>query len=78
MRTNFWAGAVAMVMLATLTAVLVTMSGRSAWFVGVLVLIVYLMFATALSPAAKHKLIFVRRVAGIHHYRRLSSINSIR
>ena len=47
-RTNFWAGAVAMVMLATLTAVLVTMSGRSAWFVGVLVLIVYLMFATAL------------------------------
>ena len=48
MRTNFWTGAVAMVMLATLTAVLVTMSRRSAWFVGVLVLIVYLMFATAL------------------------------
>ena len=56
-----------MVMLATLTPVLVTMSGRSAWFVGVLVVIVYLMFAMSVSPAAKHKLIFVRRVAGIHH-----------
>jgi Ca2+:H+ antiporter len=48
MDLNFWPGAVAMVFLATLTATLVTNSGRSAWFVGVLVLIVYLMFATAL------------------------------
>jgi Ca2+:H+ antiporter len=48
MDLNFWPGAVAMVLLATLTAALVTNSGRSAWFVGVLVLIVYLMFATAL------------------------------
>ena len=37
-----------MVFFATLTAVLVSSSGRSAWLVGVLVLIVYLMFATAL------------------------------
>ena len=48
MDLNFWPGAVKMVMLATLTAVLVTISGRSAWFVGMLVLMVYLMFATAL------------------------------
>jgi Ca2+:H+ antiporter len=48
MDLDFWPGAVTMVMLATLTAVLVTISGRSAWFVGVLVLMVYLMFATAL------------------------------
>jgi Ca2+:H+ antiporter len=48
MDLNFWPGAVTMVLLATLTAALVTNSGRSAWFVGVLVLIVYLMFATAL------------------------------
>src|SRR6476619_3147138 len=48
MDLNFWPGAVAMVFLATITASLVTNSGRSAWFVGVLVLIVYLMFATAL------------------------------
>jgi len=48
MNLNFWPGAVAMVLLATLTAALVTNSGRSAWFVGVLVLMVYVMFATAL------------------------------
>jgi len=48
MDLNFWPGAVAMVLLATLTAALVTNSGRSAWFVGVLVLMVYVMFATAL------------------------------
>ena len=48
MNLDFWPGAVAMVFLATLTAALVTNSGRSAWFVGVLVLMVYLMFAAAL------------------------------
>src|SRR5437763_2009570 len=48
MDLNFWPGAVAMVLFATLTASLVTSSGRSAWFVGVLVVLVYLMFATAL------------------------------
>src|SRR5205823_3425506 len=48
MDLSLWPGAVAMVFLATITATLVTNSGRSAWFVGVLVLMVYLMFATAL------------------------------
>jgi Ca2+:H+ antiporter len=48
MNLDFWPGAVAMVFLATLTAALVTSSGRSAWFTGVLVLMVYLMFAAAL------------------------------
>jgi len=48
MDLNLWPGAVAMILFATLTASLVTSSGRSAWFVGVLVLIVYLMFATTL------------------------------
>lgn len=48
MDLNFWPGAVAMILLATMTAALVTNSGRSAWFVGVLVLMVYLMFATTL------------------------------
>ena len=33
---------------ATLTASLVTTSGRSAWFVGVLAIMVYLIFAIAL------------------------------
>src|SRR5947209_11362783 len=48
MNLDFWPGAVAMVFFATLTATLVTNSGRSAWFIGVLVLVVYLMFAAAL------------------------------
>jgi Ca2+:H+ antiporter len=48
MNLDFWPGAVAMVFLATLTAALVTNSGRSAWFNGVLVMMVYLMFAAAL------------------------------
>lgn len=48
MDLSFWPGAVAMVFFATLTAALVTNSGRSTWFVGVLTIMVYLMFATAL------------------------------
>jgi Ca2+:H+ antiporter len=48
MDLRFWTGAVVMMLLATLTASLVTNSGRSAWFVGVLVLMVYLIFAMTL------------------------------
>jgi Ca2+:H+ antiporter len=48
MDLRFWPGAVAMILIATLTATLVTASGRSAWFVGVLVLMVYVIFALTL------------------------------
>ena len=48
MDLRFWPGAVVMMLIATLTASLVTNSGRSAWFVGVLVLMMYLVFAMAL------------------------------
>ncbi|MGH8173304.1 MAG: calcium/proton exchanger [Rhodanobacteraceae bacterium] len=48
MDLQFWPGAVVMIFLATLTACLVTSSGRSTWFVGVLVLMVYLIFAMTL------------------------------
>jgi Ca2+:H+ antiporter len=48
MDLQFWPGAMVMMFIATLTASLVTNSGRSAWFVGVLVLMVYLIFAMAL------------------------------
>jgi Ca2+:H+ antiporter len=48
MDLQFWPGAVVMVLIATLTAAMVTNSGRSAWFVGVLVLMVYLIFAMTL------------------------------
>jgi Ca2+:H+ antiporter len=48
MDLHFWPGAVAMMLVAALTATLVTNSGRSAWFVGALVLMVYLVFAMSL------------------------------
>ena len=44
----FWPGAVIMMLIATLTASFVTNSGRSAWFGGVLVLMVYAIFAMTL------------------------------
>ena len=48
MDLQFWTGGVAMMLIATLTASLVTNSGRSSWFVGVLLLMVYLVFAMTL------------------------------
>jgi Ca2+:H+ antiporter len=48
MDMQFWPGAVVMMLIAALTAALVTNSGRSAWFVGVLVLMVYMVFAMTL------------------------------
>ena len=48
MDLQFWPGAVVMMLIAALTASLVTNSGRSAWFVGVLVMMVYLIFAMTL------------------------------
>lgn len=48
MDLSFWPGAVVMILTAALTAALVTSSGRSAWFVGVLVLMVYFVFAMTL------------------------------
>lgn len=48
MNLQLWPGAVVMILIGTLTASLVTNSGRSTWFVGVLVLMVYLIFAMTL------------------------------
>jgi Ca2+:H+ antiporter len=48
MNLLFWPGAVVMVLIATVTAGFVTVGGRSAWFVGVLLLMVYLIFALTL------------------------------
>jgi Ca2+:H+ antiporter len=48
MDLQFWRGAVAMMLISTMTASLVTNTGRSAWFVGALVITVYLTFALAL------------------------------
>jgi Ca2+:H+ antiporter len=48
MGLEFWPGAIAMMIIAAMTAALVTNAGRSAWFVGVLILTVYLIFAMTL------------------------------
>src|SRR5690242_6453457 len=48
MDLQFWPGAVTMVMISTVTASFITNSGRSAWFVGVFLLMVYLVFAMTL------------------------------
>ena len=48
MDLQFWPGAIVMMLIATLTANLIATTGRSAWFVGVLVIMVYLIFAMTL------------------------------
>ena len=48
MTLQFWPGAVLMMLIATITASFVANGGRSAWFVGVLVIAVYLTFAITL------------------------------
>jgi Ca2+:H+ antiporter len=48
MDLQFWPAAVVMMLIATMVAALVTNAGRSAWFVGALVTIVYMIFALTL------------------------------
>ena len=48
MDLQFWPGAVVMMLIAAMTTSMVTNSGRSAWFVGVMLLMVYAIFAMTL------------------------------
>jgi Ca2+:H+ antiporter len=48
MTLQFWPGAVTMVMIATVTASFITSSGRSAWFIGALLIFIYAVFALTL------------------------------
>jgi Ca2+:H+ antiporter len=48
MDLRFWTGAVVMMLIATLTATLLTNGGRSTWFVGALAVMVYSIFAMTL------------------------------
>lgn len=48
MTLQFWPGAVVMMLIATVTATFITNSGRSAWFIGVLLIGAYLTFAITL------------------------------
>ena len=55
MNLQFWPGAIVMILVATMAATLMTNGGRSAWFVGVMILMVYAIFALTLfllPPAA--------------------------
>src|SRR6201998_328068 len=56
MDLQFWPGAVKMVMIAAVTAAFITSSGRSAWFIGALLLFTYLIFAMTLYmvPPGSH------------------------
>jgi Ca2+:H+ antiporter len=56
MDLQFWPGAVTMVMIATVTATFVTNSGRSAWFIGALLIFIYIIFAMTLYmvPPGSH------------------------
>ena len=48
MDLQFWPGAVVMMLIATMTATMLTSGGRSTWFVGTLLLMVYAVFAMTL------------------------------
>jgi Ca2+:H+ antiporter len=48
MDLQFWPGAVTMVMISAVTTSFVTNSGRSAWFIGVLLVFIYAIFAMTL------------------------------
>ena len=48
MSLQFWPGAIGMMLVATIAATLMTNGGRSAWFVGVMILMVYAIFAMTL------------------------------
>ena len=56
MDLQFWPGAVKMVMIAAVTATFITNSGRSAWFIGALLLFIYIIFAMTLYmvPPGSH------------------------
>jgi Ca2+:H+ antiporter len=56
MNLQFWPGAVTMVMISAVMATFITSSGRSAWFIGVLLVFIYAIFAMTLyvvPPAAQ-------------------------
>ena len=56
MDLQFWPGAVKMMIIATVTAAFITNRGRSAWFVGALLLFIYVIFAMTLYmvPPGSH------------------------
>jgi Ca2+:H+ antiporter len=79
MDLQFWPGAVGMMLIATITVSLVTNSGRSAWFLGVLLVMVYLIFAVTLyllPPRVEslHSLVHSMNCTSRHDLRELRSM----
>jgi len=56
MDLQFWPGAVTMVMIAAMVSSFITNSGRSAWFIGALLMCIYVIFAMTLCviPPGAH------------------------
>ncbi|MCY1307014.1 hypothetical protein D9M70_569110 [compost metagenome] len=48
MDLQFWPGAIVMMLVATMAATLLSNAGRSAWYMGVLALTVYVIFGMTL------------------------------
>ena len=48
MDLQFWPGAVTMMMIATVTTCFITNGGRSSWFIGALLIFIYVIFAMTL------------------------------
>lgn len=48
MSLQFWPGAIAMIFIAAIAAALMTSTGHAAWYVGLLMLMIYAIFATTL------------------------------
>jgi Ca2+:H+ antiporter len=48
MSLQFWPGAVAMMLIATMAATLLSNGGRGAWYVGIMALAVYAIFGLTL------------------------------
>jgi len=56
MDLQFWPGAVTMTIISAVVACFITSSGRSAWFIGALLVIIYAIFAMTLYvvPPGSH------------------------
>jgi Ca2+:H+ antiporter len=80
MDLRFWPGAVVMVFIATVVAAFVISGGRSAWFVGVLLMLVYAVFAITLyliPPACSDDCGTASRVRAILYHRVASDVGHL-
>jgi Ca2+:H+ antiporter len=80
MDLRFWPGAVVMVFIATVVAAFIISGGGSAWFVGVLLMLVYAVFAITLClipPACSDDCATASRVRAILYHRVTSDVGHL-